>query len=381
MGKRQNRTSVSQAELAPEQYPELNATLYDSDPATYLRYRLHTLVTMFNEQERPAAEVTYGELSMPRPDEFSSAERARAIALESTMLVHHAGESLMRLYLAHVDEPRCPWLTVAKLTFPKVKPQVARFAKPDFVWPENELERVFLGGSTPEEAGLDVAEEQWSESVAALRVLMRLTAQRITSQAPLYNAAKHGLVGIPGDGFKLSMTAPDGLELSVSNGPTVTYLRNPEGPVGKWSAQTDVVDIETDFASVYVMTVALHNLWAVARRRYLAKPGQLYLIPRQYVGRAFFLGALGRGNLATGMSVQLHEKVSRDAPWGRGLGPGILKLNMVNPVAVVSDDPVVQEQYVTLTPTELPLRECDVSPFTGNSKYLFPFSPRWASPF
>src|SRR5680860_1193215 len=283
MGNSHHHAKEPHGELAPEQYPELNATLYDSDPATYLRFRLHTLVTMYNEQEKSATEVSYGDLSMPRPDDFAPAERARAIALESTMLVHHAGESLMRLYMAHRDEPRCPWLTVAKLTFPKVKPQVAKFARPDYSWPEGDLERVFLGGSSLQEAGIKVPEERWTESVEALGVLMRQTAQRITSQAALYNAAKHGLVGIPGEGFKLTMSTPDGGDVSVANGPTVTYLRHPERPGEKWSAQTDVVDIETDFASVHVMTVALHNLWAVARRRYLAQPGQIYLLPREYV--------------------------------------------------------------------------------------------------
>jgi hypothetical protein len=78
--------------------------------------------------------------------------------------------------------------------------------------------------------------------------------------------------------------------------------------------------------------------------------------------------------------VQLHEKVSRDAPWGEGLRPGVLKLNMVSPGAV-PEDPHTQGQYVTLAPSELPLRERDASPFTGRSKYLFPFSPRWASTF
>jgi hypothetical protein len=156
MGNSQHRAEESHGELAPEQYPELNATLYDSNPATYLRFRLHTLVTMYNEQEKSGTEVSYGDLSMPRSDDFSPAERARAIALESTMLVHHAGETLMRLYMAHRDESRCPWLTVAKLIFPTVKPQVAKFARPDFSWPEGDLGRVFLGGSTLEEAGIKV---------------------------------------------------------------------------------------------------------------------------------------------------------------------------------------------------------------------------------
>jgi hypothetical protein len=35
-------------------------------------------------------------------------------ALESTVLLHHAGETLMRLYLAHAGDAPCPWMEIAR---------------------------------------------------------------------------------------------------------------------------------------------------------------------------------------------------------------------------------------------------------------------------
>jgi hypothetical protein len=100
-----------------------------------------------------------------------------------------------------------------------------------------------------------------------------------------------------------------------------------------------------------------------------------------HVERVFFLGAIGKGTLATGMSVQLHEKTVKSAPWGEGLSAAHGKLHIANPSELALEPVDAPTGFVGMPSVELPLRDTDASPFTGGSKYLFPFSPRWSSAF
>lgn len=60
------------------------------------------------------------------PDQFLLArdaapdhsERIEFAALESTLILHQAAETLLRLYLAHTDDAPCPWVAMTSLRGP-----------------------------------------------------------------------------------------------------------------------------------------------------------------------------------------------------------------------------------------------------------------------
>lgn len=73
-------------------------------------------------------------------------ERANFAIAESQVLLPHAVETLFRLCLAHREQPKCPWLEVARLMNPRAfKAAVEPYA--GFVTPEESarISDVFLG--------------------------------------------------------------------------------------------------------------------------------------------------------------------------------------------------------------------------------------------
>lgn len=108
--------------LIDEQFPELNERFYrgPSTPHWYLtqRYLSLLLLTRGPELKQSDAPVTFevGPLKATFATEDSDEDtRDDFLSVESTVLAHHAAETLLRLYLAHEGLPRCPWLEVARL--------------------------------------------------------------------------------------------------------------------------------------------------------------------------------------------------------------------------------------------------------------------------
>lgn len=378
---KQARAALNAPRLAPEQYSELNATLYGSDPASYLRFRLHSLVLMHNEpDDLEEVEVIYGSLTMPRQFDFTAEERQRSLAMESSMLVQHAGESLMRLFLAHAKQGPCPWLDVAKLRFPDVNAALAEISRHDYAWPSGQVAELFLGGANVDEAGVDLDTDDWDATVEAHTELLGRVAGRVLRRAPLYNAVKHGLVGAPSERLGWDFTGPDGQQIRIAEGPVVTYVHGKGTEVSPWVATTDQVRIESDFAIVQAITIALTNLWAVARRRYLGVPGELHLLQRDHVDVAFLAATVLANNHVTSMTLPLRTKTDPAAPWGEGLDLPRIELQAVR----VSEEQAKRAQRAGQTPPDLPtahlpLRPADHSPFTSSQQYLFPFSPAGSS--
>jgi hypothetical protein len=219
---------------------------------------------------------------------------------------------------------------------------------------------------------------EWDETVLALQELLRHTAERVVSQAPLYNAAKHGLVGVPGEIAKWAAEDSGGERIVMAEGRGITYLLR-EYPARTWAAEVDIVDIESDFLIVQALAIAVHNLWAIARRNFLAFEGVVYPLDRRAVDRAFLAAAIGKNHVAQGIRVALHEKVDPSARWGEGIGAAKYRLNIVR----VSDEVLARigsdEPQTAIEGRRLPLRESDRSPFTGGSRFLFMFTPKWAS--
>ncbi|MDQ3580012.1 MAG: hypothetical protein M3443_20925, partial [Actinomycetota bacterium] len=62
----------------------------------------------------------YGSVELRATADHEYDEEAAGVyaAIESTNLLHHAAECLLRLYLAHAGMPPCPWLEVARLRSP-----------------------------------------------------------------------------------------------------------------------------------------------------------------------------------------------------------------------------------------------------------------------
>jgi len=105
--------------LAPEQFPELNQAFYATKPWEYFNYRNHLLMLAAgaSDQLMEIAQqgVSYKGLTyQEKPeedggdDEQAQEARERFVIADSEALLHHASETLLRLYLCHEPWSRAP---------------------------------------------------------------------------------------------------------------------------------------------------------------------------------------------------------------------------------------------------------------------------------
>ena len=384
MAKKQQAETI---QLAEEAYPELNATLYQSSPAEYFQTRLGTLLGYLSRADRPdATPVTYSlgamhaEWQEVNPDHET---KLRYAAMEASILLHHAGETLLRLYLAHAQEPRCPWLSVARLrNFVEFKNTIgSTFKAPVADAVMERIALVFLGGRTPAESAVQVSAESWDEAILAYTELLSVMTDKLFDEANLYNAAKHGLVGVPHDSGSLTF-GEDDERVTVGGGPAMLFLSQipaaqakDKSPEERWSVTSAYVRIDSSLMMVDLITRAVSSLWAAARRRYCGSVGEILLLKRDTVWGAAFAPMIAAGHIGSAVSYQVPIK-KRDGAGVNKIQPPTIQLKGMRLGAEVLDsyDRVngVRQSVtlVTITP-----RPGDFAPQSPSGRTLFSFSP------
>jgi hypothetical protein len=97
----------------------LNRAFYGSDPANFCQRRLINLIAIASSSDAEAHQITFGKLKLTRPsiDDSPADERTRKayVAIETEMLLHHAAETLLRMFFAHRDRGPVPWIELSRL--------------------------------------------------------------------------------------------------------------------------------------------------------------------------------------------------------------------------------------------------------------------------
>ncbi|OJG05568.1 hypothetical protein BG618_03167 [Pseudonocardia autotrophica] len=307
-----DRSMASQADrdLAIEQFPEMNEDFYRADPEKYLDRRLSALMlTICNSPTTELAinsGLKYKELEMSGSlfhEEDTGAEIEKYAALESTNLLHHASECMLRLYFAHVDQPQCPWLEVARMRTPsqfkeRVDALLSELDQPDT---HDRLVATFYGTTDSSRLGANVPDDVWEKAKEGLVDLIGYCASLLLDDAGLYNSTKHGLAVIGGNhGISLRMSEEDleageeAPEIST-NGAALEHLdQAPSHETGKrrWVKRLRFVRAESNIAITKIVSRYIGTLWGVARFRYTdhGTPFNLALFDREAIVRATTAG-------------------------------------------------------------------------------------------
>lgn len=263
-------------DLALENSPRLNADFYRSEPHAYFRHRRSNLMLVAAKDEELSRLIgeglSFGLVSIgskgDEPKEYTESDRESAfefVALEAEVLLHHATETLLRLFLAHVGVPPSPWLEMSRLrSFGEFKRILSRRFVDSI--PEDrasDLAEVFYGSPDPASYDPPPSADEWAESISTIdRFLVRF-ASNLLKDAHLYNAAKHGLAVKPGE---YGLTVGDNENPMIHrHGMALQYLQAVDG---QWRRTAEWV--ETDSSIVYVELAAelMAQLWTVARHRY-----------------------------------------------------------------------------------------------------------------
>lgn len=213
-------------DVHPSAFADLNRDFYRAEPAEYLDNRLWSLLTMIGEtgRARPARQRRrYGSQTYTWTTD-SDEVRERYAAMESTVLLHHACEALLRLYLAHADMEQCPWLAISKLRGPglfnaavdRLRKELGSAAR------DTDLLLTFTASTTAAQFNPACPEDAWESHHRGLVALVRYAARTVREDAPFYNSAKHGLAVLAGP-MMFSLTADNGSGFS-QNGPTLEIL-------------------------------------------------------------------------------------------------------------------------------------------------------------
>jgi hypothetical protein len=274
--KRRQSKRPAVAPLHPEEQRALNRAFFAGEPADYFQMRLRRLVQFAGStdaQERATAR-TYRvgnlEMRVPSVEEEPPDEKARDafLAVECEMLLHHTAETVLRLFLAHRNAPAVPWVEVTKLRRPgDFKRAVSSGVSQPRALPRLRREVGWLWAGNHDAS--EGHEAEWNKIVDRVLPYLQHFADIVRSRAPLYNAAKHGLVVQPGD-RKISLVGVPGM---TAEGPSLAWLdQAPDQTDNYWLVKNRWLDIELDAALIFAGGQLLRGLWMLARTRYLDWP-------------------------------------------------------------------------------------------------------------
>jgi hypothetical protein len=276
--KRKPREDVG---LSPTNYPSVNREFYAGDPADYFLRRLQALLILKGKPDAMRALMADGVdagrvrlqlIPGDGPGAISEKDDANArdrfITADSWLLLHHASETLLRLYIAHATDGPCPALEVARVRGPgELKKKIrARFVPPLAPVHLEEDGVVFYGSPTAE--GLSGIDEDGRQALLAnVEDLLRLFAG-VVLEAESYNAIKHSM-GIRTGRSRLNVKV-ENLDLGTTEGPHLEYVGIRETPERfVWAYKTRWLDFDLIAAQIYVAQRMILALWLMARHRYL----------------------------------------------------------------------------------------------------------------
>lgn len=294
----------------PREFAALNQAFYRAEPAEYLELRLWALASTISGEGE--LEVGFGGFKIGRSAPPTDAQLGRYAALESTVLLHHAAEAMLRLYLAHSNRNPCPWLELARLrSFSEFKRRIAEL-KTELATEGvmNDVSEVFTWTST-REAFVEMSDEAWSSHRSALRQLLTFSIDLLLEEAPFYNAAKHGLAVLAGP---MGMSIGDANNPLISvDGDALSILEQSEDHDGvrRWKRTTRWIHPSQSMAISGVIVRAMESLWEAARGHY-GQPND----PRKiWVAEADKIEKLLALHVKTGFNVTtFSEGVIHDEP-------------------------------------------------------------------
>lgn len=269
------------------QVRHLNEAFYRSNPADYLLTRLQLLLLTGGRRTELAAMlhagVEFAGLTVvprdpaavdDRDDQTIAADAAdyqNFLIVESQALLHHAAETLLRMFMVHAARADAPWVTFRGTSWRDFVDMVQAIIDTP---PRPELiANVCLGNSQRHETA---TEADWIGAVEGLSAFLRRLASVFLEDSNLYNCIKHGL------GARAGTTQMIMGPMLFGDGPSVEFPEMSdwdENDERIWSLTTRWVDVGESVALTHVAANMTSSIWRVGRAR---------LVGESSVGHLFF---------------------------------------------------------------------------------------------
>jgi hypothetical protein len=270
-----------------------NQQFYSADPATYFRTRLRLLALAAGRSADLDALLIDGveyeglhyklEADADRDGDADSKAELAFLTTESQVLLHHAAEALIRLFLAHAKLPACPWIECARLVdFRKFHAKMEMLTKTLDQDARDDFGNVFIG--EPEAA---LNEDKRSGLEASIK-LVQVLARRLTADKKIYNAAKHGMTVFPSQAYA-AVKSEEGAVVVEGSGASIAHMEFERRDGGiAWYEKTTWVSIQQAMWLTELAVGQIDLLWGVAKARYLNEtPAGLRVITVEAIDAAF----------------------------------------------------------------------------------------------
>lgn len=249
----------------------VNETFYAADPADYLSTRWQLLMLAGGRRQDLAqlfaqgvefAGIEIGPHGSATPSEPAELSLDPFLTIESQMLLHHAAETTLRIFLAHCSAEPMPWIVMnSNRNFADFKKTV----RSTFVDAHPEpaiVAYVCLGRQTPPS---EISEDDWNAAIDGITLFLTVFAQRFLNDAGIYNAIKHGL-GVRASTASLILGGQQ-----LAGGTSVDFVESDSWNNGErtWSLTTQWVDLGETLGLVRVATQLIESIWQVGRFRHL----------------------------------------------------------------------------------------------------------------
>src|SRR5690348_6121498 len=200
------KDSESDSEIE-DRIQRLNHDFYRLEPSSYFFFRLRNLLLSEGrglELEQlldQGVDVGTFHAAASKDQELTALDdgqreaQHRFVTLETEVLLHHVGETLLRLYLAHEHWPACPWISLSRERSPRrFKRKVENLL--NNLSNEDERDRmavVFFGTTDRLTFGDDAPDQETWTSLLESSSSWLSWFGRYILDGDVYNAAKHGL--------------------------------------------------------------------------------------------------------------------------------------------------------------------------------------------
>jgi len=264
--------------LVPQEYQRLNKEFYEEYFSDYFFIKFAVASNFVNQSEKmleiindPQNKVVFGKLEVD-PFEFKQEELVKFGKLELSIMYYHCIETFLRIFLAHVTIPPCPWLEIGRETnYHKFKNKLKELAngKFDFSksdWTSDELITYVFSGVKrfPEQVN-------GPEIINSLKEWVQWAAKELLEVYD-YNAYKHGLTVSPDKrGFKIR-NPNDGRTLEEHEESLKIIYKHDDGDRFVWMEKVKFTRFDYQSTCIMIIQKLVLNILNVGKVTYLNKP-------------------------------------------------------------------------------------------------------------
>lgn len=254
--------------IAPHEYAMLNDSYYSATPHEYFLHRLGSLALLIADDNLATDSLREGidllDTQLIMDINWDDKGKSKYASSEIVVLLHHACETLLRLYISHANRNPCPWVAMSSLMdFGEFKRKVAalrgHFSDPEIL---ADILEVFTL-TNDKKSQPNISDEVWTTHEKGLVMILEFAAGEFLDNSSIYNAAKHGLAVIP---HEIGMSIGFPSIIMQKEGPAVSYLQRVRDKDNqKWLKTTQWISPRSLMMWVVLIVQQIENLWVSAK--------------------------------------------------------------------------------------------------------------------